>query len=104
MEKKYIAIALLGEYNCKNFLDKHKGEVHTSNEWETLIDEFKGFDENGVFSKKFEFRTKDEMKAFCEGVQEADNYFSGDYYTVMVLTEGISDSAGYNETTSSNNI
>lgn len=32
MEKKFIAIALFGEYNCKDFLDKHKGEVHTSNE------------------------------------------------------------------------
>lgn len=93
MEKKYIAIALFGEYNCKDFLNEHEGQEHTSDEWLRLIKKFKGEDGLGVFPKKHEFRTETELLAFREGIEEADDYFSSNFYTVTVLYEGITDSA-----------
>lgn len=93
MKKKYIVVVFFGEYNSWDFIKEHIDETHTSEEWKNLADEYEGRDHAGIFTKIYQFYTKEEMEAFKQGIEEADNYFSSEYYTVVALTERISDSA-----------
>ena len=94
MEKKHIAIVVFGEYACKNFIDEHKGEVHTDREWKQLADEFVSEGGESVFLEKHSFDTEAERDAFADGVNAVDDYVSSDFYTAVVITDGAVDT-GY---------
>lgn len=84
-EMPFVCIAVFGEEDCKKAIDETKEETHTVEEWQKI------FDQKNCFTEVHRFRTEDEMNAFASGIERADNYFSSDFYTVMVLKERITD-------------
>lgn len=81
----FVCIVVFGQYNCKDAVDSTRSEMHTIDEWKNI---FKGHD---CMTEVHRFATEAERDAFAAGVRCADNYFSGDFYTAVPLTERIID-------------
>jgi len=93
MKQDHLAIVVFGEYNCYEFVKEHEGETHTPEEWQDLAEKYVGNNGDGVFVKLYRFETREELLAFQQGIEVADNYFSDDYYSVIAITEGVAYSA-----------
>ena len=92
-ERHYIAITVCGEHNCQDFKDAHTGESHSSDEWLELAKNFGGNNGCGVYANINKFETEEARDAYCHGVEDADDYFSSDFYTVTTISSGITNSA-----------
>lgn len=86
MEKKFTAIAVFGEYDCKDAVDSTIQEIHTAEEWKKI------FEKKNCYVEVHRFRTEAERDAFALGIERLDNWNSDDFYTCVVLKDRIIES------------